>query len=745
VTHNQDEELPTHGLSPYLSPLQVAAFAIGTSIGWGSLVVTCSSYLSKAGTIGSVAGMVLGGIIMLVIGRNYLYLIKGYPEVGGSYAFVREQFGHDYGYIAAWFLMITYLAVFWANATSLPLFARYFWGDVFRFGYLYTLFGYDVYAGETLLVVVGIVAVSGVCMLSRRAVAKIMVALIGLLCAGVLVCLFASLTGHASTPFSFNPSFASGSSALSQIVYIAYLSPWAFIGFESVSHYSEELNFDKKRLNRTIFGAIVVVTILYIALLLLSVSAYPPRYHSWFEYLQDLGNLSGIQALPAFYAAQYYLGSSGVTILAMVLLSLVVSSLLGNMVALSRLFYALGRDNILPARFALVNDRGIPWQGILLAAGISLVIPLVGRTAIGWIVDVTTIGATVIYALASASAMRLARSRGDRTDVVFGCLGLVIMICFGLYLLVPALFSTGTIAAESYFLFTAWSVLGMLYFRIVLKRDEQERFGKTVAVWIALLALILLVSVDWMNNATLSSASEAITEVQAYYRQRTGILADAGEQEFIQKEIRQLQMSSSHTTLVFILLFSSSILVLANNYVLLRKRADAAEQELLTTRGKAYRDALTGVRNKLAFAEFEESLAGQVESGEVGEFAFVVFDVNGLKHINDTYGHKAGDEYIRSACMLICREYKHSPVFRIGGDEFVAVLIGEDYQNRAALLRDHNQLAETHIGTEQAVISAGMFEYDPASHQTIREVFDQADALMYQRKQALKALGARTR
>jgi diguanylate cyclase (GGDEF)-like protein len=217
------------------------------------------------------------------------------------------------------------------------------------------------------------------------------------------------------------------------------------------------------------------------------------------------------------------------------------------------------------------------------------------------------------------------------------------------------------------------------------------------------------------------------------------------EQEFIQGVILSLQTSSSRTTLVFIVLFSISILVLANNYRLLRRRADAAEQELLKTRGKAYTDVLTGVRNKNAFAEYEDKLAKQVESGEVQEFAFVVFDVNGLKYVNDTYGHKAGDEYLRAACMTICKEYKHSPVFRIGGDEFVAVLLGEDFANRMTLLQDHNKLCEANIGTDGVVISAGMYEYDPESRMTVREVFEHADALMYQRKQALRELGAHAR
>ena len=131
-----------------LSPIGACAFALGTSVGWGSLVVTANTYLAQAGPVGSVIGLVLGAIIMLVGCRNYAFMMNGYPEAGGAYSFCRESFGYDHGFLAAWFLMLTYLAMLWANATPLPLFAHFFLGDIFRFGRMYEHFGNGVYPGE---------------------------------------------------------------------------------------------------------------------------------------------------------------------------------------------------------------------------------------------------------------------------------------------------------------------------------------------------------------------------------------------------------------------------------------------------------------------------------------------------------------------------------------------------------------------------------------------------------------------
>ena len=84
-------------LQQHISPLGAWALAVGTSIGWGSLVVTANTYLAQSGPMGSVVGMVIGALIMLVIAWNYAYMMRSYPEAGGVYTYTREVFGYDQG------------------------------------------------------------------------------------------------------------------------------------------------------------------------------------------------------------------------------------------------------------------------------------------------------------------------------------------------------------------------------------------------------------------------------------------------------------------------------------------------------------------------------------------------------------------------------------------------------------------------------------------------------------------------
>ena len=155
---------------------------------------------------------------------------------------------------------------------------------------------------------------------------------------------------------------------------------------------------------------------------------------------------------------------------------------------------------------------------------------------------------------------------------------------------------------------------------------------------------------------------------------------------------------------------------------------------------KAYKDGLTNVRNKLAYLDALAELETAVENGELTEYGIVVFDLNGLKAINDTLGHEAGDEYIKSGCSLICRQFDHSPVFRIGGDEFVAILKGSDYANREQLIASFMEAIAENQKNGAVVVASGLAVYDAATDESYNDVFKRADQAMYEQKRALKAM-----
>lgn len=727
-------------LQPCLTERAAWAFALGTSIGWGSLIVTSNTYLAKAGPLGSVLGLLVGAAVMLIISRNYHYMLLCRPDAGGAYAYARDTFGYDRGFLLAWFLALTYMAMFWANVTSLPLFAHCFLGDLFRFGRLYSFAGYEVFLGEVLLSVAAIVLAVCLCTGAPRAATGLMVAMAVLLSLAIVL---VSVLAFLRCDRAVEPLFQlNGKPPYRQILRIAVISPWAFIGFESMSHGAEEFAFRRSRSFRIMAAAVGAATLLYCCVIVLSVSAYPARYESWILYIQDLGNLDGLEALPPFYAARHYFGPLGVYALMLALLCLILTSLIGNLFALSRLFYAAARDELLPARYARLNARGVPAAAIWLIAALSCLIPFLGRTAIGWIVDVTTLDATLIYGFVSAATVKEARFRRDRLEQYTGVTGLAVMACFAAYLLVPALFGVRDLESESYFIFVSWSVLGVLYFRRIIKRDRHNRYGNALIVWIVFLSLILFVSMVWMNQADTRATSEGLRSVQRFYEQAgSGVDGSA----FIEEQLARILRADDLSVVLVLSMFGLSLAVMLRNYSTMMRRANASEAELGAVRSRVNTDPLTGVKSKHAYMEMEERFNLRIQSGAVESFAVVVCDVNGLKHINDTRGHKAGDAYICQACRVVCRSFKHSPIFRVGGDEFVAVLEGQDYADRREILDTFNREIEGNVGTDGAVVSAGLSDFHQGLDQSFHAVFERADSLMYQRKQELKALGAVTR
>ena len=164
------------------------------------------------------------------------------------------------------------------------------------------------------------------------------------------------------------------------------------------------------------------------------------------------------------------------------------------------------------------------------------------------------------------------------------------------------------------------------------------------------------------------------------------------------------------------------------------------EEELGAAKHMAYTDSLTGVKNTHAYVEKEKQVDNRIAEREINEFGVIVFDLNDLKKINDTKGHEAGDDYIREACHIICVTFKHSPVFRIGGDEFVAFLEGDDYSNRKELLSAFETQIEKNLQHGDVVIASGLAVFRPGYDNSYRRVFERADRRMYDRKGSLKAM-----
>jgi diguanylate cyclase (GGDEF)-like protein len=153
---------------------------------------------------------------------------------------------------------------------------------------------------------------------------------------------------------------------------------------------------------------------------------------------------------------------------------------------------------------------------------------------------------------------------------------------------------------------------------------------------------------------------------------------------------------------------------------------DRLSEQISFVRSQAYYDGLTGLGNRTAYEEQVRQIAEEIDS-RTAAFGIALFDLNGLKEINDRQGHEKGDQVIRSAAGILRDLFKDGKVFRIGGDEFIVYMEGS--------CTDLAQRAEAVPVEGEVSMARGFAVYNPAEDLNYSAVFHRADNAMYQDKQ----------
>lgn len=181
---------------------------------------------------------------------------------------------------------------------------------------------------------------------------------------------------------------------------------------------------------------------------------------------------------------------------------------------------------------------------------------------------------------------------------------------------------------------------------------------------------------------------------------------------------------------------------LAENF---RKMVAFLKEHISYINDLAYKDSMTGVRNKTAYENDLAKLHTRISQG-FHEFGIAVFDLNNLKKVNDKLGHEAGDILIKNAAYVICKAFAHSPVYRIGGDEFVVLLENDDYRACDACVRQMKTTAEAMNETlpeeEKVHIAYGIARFDEQKDSEYSDAFRRADKMMYEEKARMKQQAA---
>ena len=511
------------GVMKAFLPLRIWALAFGCVIGWGSFVMPGTTFLPDAGPLGTVIGVVIAAAFMLIVCVNYGYLGRRIPGEGGTYVYTKSLLGIDHAFFAIWALALAYISLLWANATAFVLIGRYLLGDVFQWGFHYTVAGYDVYFGEVLFTI-GILVVFGLISAYAKKLATVLRTVLALGLFALVAALFAGIFAGGHGAGTFTPAFSSGEPVPMQILNIAILAPWMFVGFETVSHEPFNRGSNRKKVLICAMAAIITGAMVYLMLTLIGASGAPSGFAGWQDYVAGLGQMRGLSGMPVLFNVHRALGETGIRLVGLAVLCALSTSVLGFYQASARVLVTMADDGLLPAKIGETAPDGTPRYAIFALMFISLPIPFLGRTAVGWNADVSTLSVAIVYAYISLCVYLTAKKEKDRFGLGMGAFGFVCAVLVLLFLLVPNVVNQNALTTESYFLLAGWSLIGIIYYWIIFKMDKAHRFGQSTIMWIMMLFLLFFSLIVWASLDTAARLNEGKAAVLAALSQHTIIL-----------------------------------------------------------------------------------------------------------------------------------------------------------------------------------------------------------------------------
>lgn len=474
----------------HVSGLSIWAISLGGIIGWGAFVMPGTSFLPDAGSVGSAIGIVLAAAFGLIMCRNYSWLVENDLQTGGSYEYTRKHLGEDHAFLAAWSLFMAYISLLWANSTAFILMARYFIGDIFQVGFHYSVAGYDVYAGEAAVTII-IIAAAGLVTSYARRITDILRTIFAVgLSVSVLLLFIGTVSKYGLSAMTW-PHFSNLESRFLQILNIVVLAPFLFVGFETVIHSVDEITFSVKNVFKYAAVAIISGMLIYIMMTFIGACGVSERYSVWRDFIADKGSVSGYQSMPVFYGCYAAMGEWGLRLLAVAIICAIASSVLIFHRSASRVLCAMAKRGLMPRKLAVIGDNGFPINAGLTVMLISLPIPFVGRTAVGWNADVSTLSVSIVYAYISICAFLTAREKGKTSVKVSGIMGIAASVLVFVFLLIPNIFAVNALAKESYLMLVVWSFLGILFYWYIFSHDRENRFGKSTIMWLMMMFLLL--------------------------------------------------------------------------------------------------------------------------------------------------------------------------------------------------------------------------------------------------------------
>ena len=443
-------------LQKSLNMKDVLALAFGTMIGWGWIMLA-GSWVGNGGTLGAIIAFLLGGVMAIFVGLTYAELTPALPLAGGELVFSYRAMGYNASWFTGWMITLAYLGVAaWEGPALSNALGFLFGGKLPQLGVLYEFQGSQVTGIFLLIGVVGAVIMTILNIAGAKSSAIFQTtATVAMAIGGIAFFVSGVATGEVE---NLKPMFTDGQGLVAVILAV----PAMFVGFDVIPQAAEEMNMPLNKIGKVMIIAIVMAATWYIIMILGTAMSTPGDVLA--------GYVNDPDCVPVANCFAYALGSPvwGKLMICAAMCG-ILTSWNGFIVVASRVIFSMARAHMLPGIFAKVNSKGVPVAAILLVGIITILSPLLGKSALVWFVDAAAFGTVVAYFMVSLSFLILRKKEPDlarpfkvNAGIVVGILAVgVALFMATLYL---PLYSPAPLTGIEWALVGGWIVLGIILF-----------------------------------------------------------------------------------------------------------------------------------------------------------------------------------------------------------------------------------------------------------------------------------------
>lgn len=456
-----------------MSATDVLVVAFGAMIGWG-WVVSSGKWIQSAGTIGTVIGFVIGGIMIYFVGMTYAELTSAMPKVGGEHVFSYKAFGPTGSFISTWALILSYIGVVCFEAVSLPTIIQFIFPS-FAQCYLYTVAGSDVYLTGIVLAsfcTVGIIIVNSLGIKAAsifQTILTVIIAVVG------MVLIVASVIYGESSNLDGQVVAGKGMEAIKNIFSVAVVAPFFLLGFDVIPQVSEEINLPIEKVGKVLLLSIICAVTFY------GLVVFAVGYTLDSQEIMEAMNGDGLVTATAM--EKIFNCATMAKILIMGGLSGVVTSWNSFLIGGSRAILSMADSRMIPGRFsALHTKRKTPVNAMLLIGFLSFLAPFFGRTMLVWISNAASFACCITYCMVAMSFLLLRKKEPDlhRPYKVkhYKFVGMTASLLSGIMIALYIIPSSGcSLTVEEWIIVGAWTILGAVFY-VVCKKHYGENFGQ---------------------------------------------------------------------------------------------------------------------------------------------------------------------------------------------------------------------------------------------------------------------------